>query len=422
MAMNATLRLFALFADPEDPGYLVPGLLFVNREGFTTYIPAGSFSYVDAEGNDCNEGSQSAKAAPVAPPAPVQIPVSNSADSLTISCDGRFAIVVGHRQEPTSVPVSLVDLAALVEVDTILLPGAGIFAAACDDGESVLITSNDASNETTSVRRLKIAGAKLVDTGEIVRIPGDEPNRIFNKVYAVPGSKVGVALGFRGAGLTTFSIPGLKVLDTTPAIHGFGSAAVSCAGDKVFVRYSRTRPGGIFYDEIDGYSLDPITGALGDTPFLTFDVAYHAQASDTFGDTLALSRDGTRLIVSEIAVDGSPVSPPTSRVSFFDTTTGERDGFFFDGPKVEGAYPTLVSVSSCCLGTGLRLDIQWLASGLVQITATGEINTKYELQKSFNLVAWDNLVEFQMSASPFAYTDPESPTNSSRFYRLKLGQ
>ena len=344
---------------------------------------------------------------------PHEIPVSNTADSFATTCDGQFAVVVGGGPAP----VSLVDLAAGREVDTLPFSGRGNFVATCDDRESVLVLINDPGNERNSVRRLKIVNAKLVDTGERLDVPGAESARFFRKVYAAPGSKVGVALGFYAPRLTTFSIPGLQVLDTSPEIRDAeSSAVVSCAGDRIFLRLN-SFVGGIPRGHIHGFTLDPATGAIGDTPFLTTDVAYTPQASTTFGDGLAISRDGTRLIVPESAV--GPSAPPTPRTSFLDATTGARVGFF-DAFGAEGVYPTLVATYSCCAVPGLRLGVQRLSSGLIQISATGEIGRNYELQKSQNLGTWEKLSEFLMTASPMLYTDSDSPTDSTHYYRLLL--
>lgn len=58
-----------------------------------------------------------------APSEPRSIPVSNSANSFGVTCDGRFSVVVGGLVAQMPVPVSLVDLEAGREVDTLLFPG-----------------------------------------------------------------------------------------------------------------------------------------------------------------------------------------------------------------------------------------------------------------------------------------------------------
>ena len=385
--------------------------VLANGEGALRVVTKRAFSPpVDENGNPCNLAALAASATPVAAgaEAPISIPISNDADSLAITCDGRFAVVVGAN---SATPISLVDFVARAEVDKFAAESNATYATTFDDGESVVVVLNiPPPNDSNRLRRLKIVNGKLVDTGEDLLAGTVGTNRLFKKVFPVVGSKIGVALMLGSApGLVTFSVPGLQVLSS---INAFGdSAAVSCAGDKVYVRKYSVRDGG----QINGYTLDPLTGALGATPFLTITVGQTDFFVSNFGNALAISRDGTRLIVPEGT--GFPNSPPTPRVTFFDTTTGARLGFF---DAFGGGSPTLVSTYSCCAGTGLRLGVQRLTSGLIQITATGETGRRYELQKSQYLVAWDKLLEFQMMASSAPYTDPDSRTNSTRFYRLKL--
>jgi len=387
-----------------------PAVFILEGSGKIYNIPIGLFEQVDKDGKPCVEaaGLLAAPTAQATQQGVGTIKISNDADSFDLTCDERYAVVVGANS-PT--PVSLVDLAAGTEVDTFAAESNATYATTFDDGESVVVVLNiPPPNDSNRLRRLKIVDGKLVDTGESLAAGPVGTVLLFKKVFAVAGSKIGVALMQGSApGLVTFSIPGLQVLDSAN-VHG-DSAAVSCAGDKVYVRGYSVVNGG----QINGFTLDPVTGALGDTPFVTFSVGATDPYPDNFGNTLAISRDGTRLIVPEGTA--FPNSPPTPRTTFFDTTTGARLGFF---DAYDGGSPTLVSTYSCCAGTGLRLGIQELTSGAIQITATGVPGQKYELQKSQNLVGWDKLLEFQMTASPAPYTDPDSQTNSTRFYRLKL--
>ncbi len=70
-------------------------------------------------------------------------------------------------------------------------------------------------------------------------------------------------------------------------------------------------------------------------------------------------------------------------------------------------------------GDGSRVDAARLASGLVQITISGDTGQTYELQKTQDLKEWVKVLEFRLDTSPFHYIDPES-TGGTRFYRLKL--
>jgi len=382
-------------------------VFFTDGTGQWRYYLQSRFDLVDKDGKPCKPGLKARSAAQATGVGTINI--SNDADSFDLTCDGRYAVVVGANS-PT--PVSLVDLAAGAEVDKFAAESNATYATTFDDGESVVVILNiPPANDSNRLRRLKVVGGKLVDTGESLAAGPAGTIRRFKKVFAVPGSKVGVALAEFGApGLVTFRIPGLQLLDSHPSAAG-DSAAVSCAGDKVYVRNYSLRDGG----QINGYTLDPVTGALGATPFLTISVGQTDTFETNFGNALAVSRDGTLLIVSEGTA--YPNSPPTPRVTFFDTTTGERVGF---DDTFDGGSPTLVSTYSCCAGPGLRLGIQQLPSGLIQITSTGGTGQKYELQKSQNLVAWDTLLEIQETESPAPYTDSDFKTNSTRFYRLKL--
>ena len=74
------------------------------------------------------------------------------------------------------------------------------------------------------------------------------------------------------------------------------------------------------------------------------------------------------------------------------------------------------------VGEGSHLEIQRLASGLMQLTITGDTGHSYELQRSAFLEVWNKVFEFQLSTSPFLYVDIGAETNALRFYRLKLIQ
>jgi len=102
-----------------------------------------------------------------------------------------------------------------------------------------------------------------------------------------------------------------------------------------------------------------------------------------------------------------------------DTATGARVGFL-DAFGSEAGNPTLFGTYPGGARTALRPGIQRLPSGLFQITATDVPGKKYELQQSQELVDWDRLVEFQVTASPTSVTDPDTQpqTHLRRFYRL----
>jgi hypothetical protein len=71
-------------------------------------------------------------------------------------------------------------------------------------------------------------------------------------------------------------------------------------------------------------------------------------------------------------------------------------------------------------GQELRLALEQIAGGLMQIHMTGDINLNYELQVSADLKNWERLLEFRLATSPFNHIDPDSRTIPLRFYRLLL--
>ncbi|MBL9137657.1 MAG: hypothetical protein JNK85_17430 [Verrucomicrobiales bacterium] len=390
-------------------GGIIRGVVVTTGDGRQLLFEDSEFERVDRNGDRCDPVLPFALAAPkqVHGVAGHKIAISNDADSFAVTCDGRMAVVVGAN---SATPVSLVDFASRQEVDRFAADSNVTGVATFDDGESVVVVQNiPPRNATNRLRRLKVVNQKLVDTGESLAAAagGDFPDYRFKKVFSVPGSRIGVALAeFGNPQIVTFSVPGLKILDSLASAGGH-SGAVSCAGDRVYVRVG---------SQVRGYTLDPVTGALGKAPVLTIrGIGEIEPFSSNFGNALSISRDGTQLIVSEGTA--FPDSPPTPRTTFFDSTTGARLGFF---EAFDGGSPTLVSTYPCCSIVGLRLGIQRLASGLIEITSTGNVGSTYELQKSADLTTWSKLLQFQMTVSPSSYIDPDSSTTSTRFYQLKL--
>lgn len=252
--------------------------------------------------------------------APVVVPISNDADSFVLSPDGRYAVVVGtdvSEPESTATPVSLVDISLGSEVSKLVIPGrAGSYAyvAVCDDAVTVLALIGPA------VHRLMItADGQLMDTGDAFSLPAGASN--FLRVVAVPGSKVGVTLSQFPPKLCTFSIPGMLPLDSVSVSGGSGDGlAVAPDGTKVYSR------GGYPVGEIDCFTLDPVTGLLGDTSFLTVPNVSPAHIG-IFGNALAVTADGAHLIACESAFPAT-ADVPTPRVTFFDAVTGARGDFF----------------------------------------------------------------------------------------------
>ena len=274
-----------------------PGVYLAFGEGTALFYCKSNFEKVDMFGNPCS-GESSALDSPTFAGTDKQgntIAVSNDGDVLDITCDGRFAIVVGANSET---PVSLVDLASQKEVDTFAYDGLARSVAACDDGQSVLVVfgSNDGTN--SELKRLTITETgTLTDTGEALTPGSDESIR---RVCAVPGSKSGVAIVSNNsypysARLVSFAIPGLQTLDSATLANRLDIAvAVSCAGDKVYVR---SGSGGSSPDVIEGFSYDPETGEISDTPSVTITNVSFVNLT-VYENPLAVTTDGARVLAS----------------------------------------------------------------------------------------------------------------------------
>jgi hypothetical protein len=320
----------------------LPAISFLDGRGKVTILSLQDFEKVDSQGNPCPEGVRAAgRIPPRSAPKGTGITVSNDADALDISCDARFAVVVGSSDEGK--PVSLVDLQSSEEVDTFSDPRNGINVATCDDGESALITLGGDTPIVSVVRRFTISnGGTLTDTGETLTL--NNGGSIY-RVFAVPGSHVGVAITTEGSPessrLISFSIPGLNLLDSVTLTGQIGNAAaVSCDGTKVYVRSGNRGPDN---DVIEGFALDPVTGTLNHTPILTINNVSFVNLTLT-DNPLAVSHDATLLIASEPAIIPNP-TVPAPQVTYFDATTGARVGVFEDTDWVN---PASISTVPCC--------------------------------------------------------------------------
>ena len=278
-------------------------------------------------------------------PTPIEIPNSNDADSLALSCDGRFAVVVGSTFfSQTNTPVSLVDLNAHKEVATVPYPDRlGYFAAIGDDGQTVLVSLQDQTGGGAPpiVRRLTLDenNGTLADTG--VELAFDS-KAFLTHVGIAAGSHVGVALVehflLGTTDLVSFSLPDLNIQDSVRLAGLVGSSFVfNCKGDKL---YARSGSQSLDPDVIEGFDFDPVTGMIGDTAFLTINdisIFYGAR----YGDPLAISSDGRLLIAAEQNEDGRLPAP---RTSLFDALTGT----FVDAFTDPDFPPHLVAAVPCC--------------------------------------------------------------------------
>jgi hypothetical protein len=244
--------------------------------------------------------------------APVVIPVSNDADKFALACDGNTAVVVGAN---SSTPVSLVDLSAGREVATAAYPGKLARAVAIDDAgrSAIVVLDNPLNNTANEVRRVAIAAGALADAGESLAFGAD----FVSKVRIAPGGRFGIAIvGVGVSRIVAFSLPGLAIRGSVTLTNGTGNAIVfNHAGNRIYVRSGRR---GIVPDVIEGFTFDPVSGAIGQVPTLRIDnVAGFTGVP--FLEPMALSSDRTFLFVTE--------DTPTFRISRYDIATGGLIGF-----------------------------------------------------------------------------------------------
>ena len=331
-----------------DARLSIPGVLYT-RDGKLHFTGKTAFDLVDRHGDPCNFAARNARST-LPEGSSFSINISNDADAFDLSCDGRFAVVVGSN---SATPIVLVDLTSQAEVASLTYDGLARSVAACDDGQSVLVVLDNEAGTASEIRRLIIgSNGTLTDTGESFPFGG---MAYISKVFAVPGSQVGLAF-ITIVGLTTtselvaFRIPGLQMLDMAQLGMPIGNAAaVSCSGTKVYVRSGSRGPNA---DVIEGFMLDPMTGALGDTPSPTISNVSFVNVP-VYANPLGLSRDGTVLIAAEPAFIPTP-EYPSPQLTYFNANTGERVAKLEEpGLMVPGTVATV----PCCLAPAPLLNI-----------------------------------------------------------------
>lgn len=204
---------------------------------------------------------------------------ANRADDISITPDQKFLIATSGG---SAQPVSVIDVASLTEVAT-LLPGYDVNSIEAGDGGSVVATSSTGG----SVRRFTIGeGGVLTDTMESLEL------QYPNNVFMAPGGTVGVAVARQGSQIRAFAIPGLQLLSTRYAAGDYGiSGLVNPAGDRVYIRSGRN--GTSF---VEAFELDE-TGRLGAAPVLSFPI--EGAMTQHGMEQLAIHPDGTKLYVTQ---------------------------------------------------------------------------------------------------------------------------
>jgi len=253
---------------------------------------------------------------------PNPIPISNFGEDLSISPDGKFLVVSdGSDQQP----ISVVDIASQSEVHTLSVGSDTNSVEVCSDGSVLATSSGD-----QAVRRLTLSNTgTLTDTGEVLSI-GSEPNN----VVCAPGGRSGLVITtFASDEMTSFTIPGLKRIDTRGLSGGFGiSVLVNSTGNRTFARSS--------YDGfVDVFDYNAETAELGAEPLFSIPI------SNTFGfygiDQTALHPNKAKLYVPEYFANA---------LNVYDPDTGALLTSITDPHIVEPTGVTIAAVTDPCAG------------------------------------------------------------------------
>jgi hypothetical protein len=208
-------------------------------------------------------------------PEPNPILISNPGEDVAFTPDGKFVVICDGS---LAAPVSVVDIATQVEIDTLYYGTDCNSVDVCADG-TVLVTSNNSHY----VRRLMIDGSgTLTDTGQLMYVY-DPMN-----VYCAPNAKSGAVVTYND-GLYSFTLPDMSVTDQRDLSEYYGfSGWLNRAGDRVYVR------GGY---AVDVFGFDSGTAALSPEPLLT--IALPSSGWAFYGlEQLALSPDEKKIYVS----------------------------------------------------------------------------------------------------------------------------
>jgi len=209
------------------------------------------------------------------------IEISNAGVDMSLSPDGRILVSTGAGI--VYEPLSFIDTVNRVEVAVAAPFLDHTSAEFCDDGTLLLTTSYGHSlarpfdNAMYDARlspggELTLAGNRLSS--------GAQPNN----GSCAPGSKAGVLLD-REAGLTSFTLPGLKKADFA-SLHGATAVAAvfNLFGDRLYVRTTET---------VEAFDYNPLNGMMQRDW-----VQPVPHASEYFGiDQIAVDPDSGKLYV-----------------------------------------------------------------------------------------------------------------------------
>jgi hypothetical protein len=178
------------------------------------------------------------------------IDISNAGVDMTLSPDGRLLVSVGAGNAHE--PLSVVDTQSRTEVETAELFLDHTSAEFCDDGTLLVTTTYGHSFAQPFDNALY--DARVGHGGDIQLVgnrltSGAQPNN----ASCAPGSRAGVLLD-RKAGLTSFTLPGLKKADSA-GLHGVTAvaAAFNLAGDRLYVRTDTA---------VEAFDYNPLNGMM----------------------------------------------------------------------------------------------------------------------------------------------------------------
>ena len=209
------------------------------------------------------------------------IAISNAGVDMSLSPDGKLLVSTGAGN--IDEPLSVIDTALQVEIATSELFLDHTSAEFCDDG--TLLVTTTYGNSFVSPFDNAIYDARVGPRGELTLAgnrlsSGAQPNN----GSCAPGSKAGVLLD-RNAGLTSFTLPGLKEVDFVTLSGGTAVAAVfNRSGDRLYVRTT---------DTVEAFDFNPFNGTM------KIDWIQHVSYSaEYFGiDQIAIDMDSGKLYV-----------------------------------------------------------------------------------------------------------------------------
>ena len=232
------------------------------------------------------------------------IEISNAGVDMSLSPDGKLLVSSGAGN--IDEPLSIIDTDLQLEVATAELFLDHTSAEFCDDG--TLLVTTTFGNSFASPFDNAIYDARVGPDGELTlggnRLSsGAQPNN----GSCAPGSKAGVLLD-RNAGLTSFTLPGLRQVDSITLSSNTAVAAVfNRAGDRLYVRTT---------DTVEAFDFNPFNGTM--KADWVQQVSYSAEY---FGiDQIAIDMDSGKLYV-----DGG------RSLLILDPESGVQSGFVYAG-------------------------------------------------------------------------------------------